>query len=108
MGKFAMTAAALQLIERIRQDHGEVVLYQTSGCVCGDAPQSFALSTFLPGPNDYRMETPDASVCLWRSAKLDRGPPPEHLVIGTAAGRRGGFALENLYDCQFLVQDDPV
>lgn len=75
MGNLVLTSDARQLIDRIRQDYGEVVLYQNSGCVCDDAPQCFSRRTFLPGSNDYRLETYDGSVCLWRSAKLDRGAP---------------------------------
>ena len=108
MGNLVLTSDALQLLDRIRQDHGEVVLYQSSGCVCGDAPQCFSKPTFLPGSNDYRLETSDGSVCLWRSGKLDRGVPPEKIVISTTPGRRGGFALENLYERLFLVQHDNV
>jgi len=108
MGSLVLTSDARQLMDRIRQDHGEVVLYQNSGCVCGDAPQCFSRHTFLPGPHDYRLETADRAVSLWRSAKLDRGAPLASIVVGVTAGHRGGFALENLYDSLFLVLDNPV
>lgn len=74
--------------------------------MCGDAPQCFSWQAFLPGPHDCRLETADGTVSLWRSAKLDRGAPLASLVVGITAGRRGGFALENLYDSLFLVLDD--
>ena len=100
------TNAARDLIKLIRQDQGEVALYQNSGCVCGDAPQCFSALTFRPAPSDYVLDTGDATLLLWRSSKLDRSGSPARLIINAKPGRRGGFALENLFESMFVVVDE--
>lgn len=103
MSQITLTDAARDLVRRIEADHGEVVLVQNSGCVCGDAPQCLSESMFLPGAADYSLETDLTGLTLWRSKKLDRNEPPLGIVIDARPGRRGGFGLENLFESMFVV-----
>jgi uncharacterized protein len=98
-----LTQAARDLAKRIQAEHGEVVLVQDTGCVCGDAPQCRSKSMFLGGPSDYSLKTDVPELMLWRSRKLDRNMPPTRILIDAQPGRRGGFALENSFDSMFVV-----
>lgn len=103
MTEVTLTPAARDLIQRIRDEHGDVVLVQDSGCVCGDAPQCRAKFLFAAGAADYPLVTDMTGLVLWRSRKLDRGDVPGRIVIDARSGRRGGFALENAFDAMFFV-----
>lgn len=105
MTNVTLTDAARDLVRRIQADHGEVVLVQNTGCVCGDAPQCLSKSMFLAGAADYSIDTEFAELTLWRTKKLDRNEPPLIIAIDARPGRRGGFALENSYDSMFVVTD---
>jgi uncharacterized protein (DUF779 family) len=103
MTKVTLTPAARDLIGRIQAEHGEIVLVQDSGCVCGDAPQVRQKSLFHDSPAGYLLETDVARLTLWRSRKLDRDTPPDRIMIDAQPGRRGGFALENAFDAMLIV-----
>jgi hypothetical protein len=103
MTEVTLTPAARDLIQRIRDEHGEVVLVQDTGCVCGDAPQCRLKSMFAASKADYPLASNVAGLTLWRSGKLDRGSAPRQILIDARPGRRGGFALENAFDAMFFV-----
>ena len=103
MTEVTLTPAAQELIQRIREEHGEIVLVQDTGCVCGDAPQCRQKSMFSASAADYPLTTDVAGLTLWRSGKLDRGSAPRQIVIDAQPGRRGGFALENAFDAMLVV-----
>lgn len=99
----SLTEAARDLVARIQADQGAVVLVQNTGCVCGDAPQCFPLASFRPSTTDYAIPTGIEGLTLWRSRKLDANGPPDTILIDAENGRRGGFALENLFDRLFRI-----
>lgn len=103
MTEVILTPSARDLLHRIQAAHGEVVLVQDTGCVCGDAPQCRQKSMFFGGVTDYPLKTDMTELTLWRSRKLDREIPPRRLVIDAQPGRRGGFALENAFDAMFVI-----
>ncbi len=104
MTEVTLTPAAADLIHRIEADHGEVVLVQDTGCVCGDAPQCRPKGLFMAETTHVPLPTNVAGLTLWRSRKLDREALPLGITIDAEPGRRGGFALENMFDTMFVTR----
>jgi uncharacterized protein len=97
------TEAALQLINRLRQQHGSVIFHQSGGCCDGSSPMCFAADDFMVGPQDVRLgEIGDAPFFMspsqfayWKNTQL---------IIDVVAGMGGMFSLENGTGLRFLTR----
>ena len=49
------TEAALELIEEIKKDYGDVIFHQSGGCCDGSAPMCFQKGDFLIADHDVQM-----------------------------------------------------
>ena len=49
------TQEALDLIEEIKKDYGEVLFHQSGGCCDGSAPMCFQKGDFLIADHDVQM-----------------------------------------------------
>ncbi|MGK9236041.1 DUF779 domain-containing protein [Inquilinus limosus] len=97
------TAAALDLIGRLREAHGPVLFHQSGGCCDGSSPMCFPAGEFLVGDADVLLgEIGGASFYIsraqfeyWRHTQL---------IIDVVPGRGGMFSLENGRDVRFLTR----
>ena len=97
------TEATLQLIERLRQQHGDVIFHQSGGCCDGSSPMCFAVDDYIVGPQDVRLgEIGGASFFMspsqfayWKNTQL---------IIDVVAGLGGMFSLENGTGLRFLTR----
>ncbi|HVI91406.1 MAG TPA: DUF779 domain-containing protein [Dongiaceae bacterium] len=97
------TAAAVALIEKLRQQHGAVLFHQSGGCCDGSSPMCYPVNEFIIG---------DTDILLGRIADADffiSGPQFDywqytHLIIDVVPGRGGMFSLENGHDVRFLTR----
>ncbi len=104
------TPAALELIERLRATHGELMFYQSGGCCDGSAPMCYAAGEFLIGDADRLLghigDMPfyisQAQFEYWKHTQL---------IIDVVDGRGGMFSLEGPTGRRFLTRsrlyDDP-
>ncbi len=49
------TLAALQLIDKLRAQHGDVLFHQSGGCCDGSSPMCFAVGEFIVGDRDVLL-----------------------------------------------------
>ncbi|HEY1858419.1 DUF779 domain-containing protein [Acidocella sp.] len=97
------TEAALALIARLRQGHGQVLFHQSGGCCDGSSPMCFAADDFVVGPDDVRLgEIGGAAFFMnpsqfayWRNTQL---------IIDVVTGMGGMFSLENGTGLRFLTR----
>jgi uncharacterized protein (DUF779 family) len=97
------TAAALDLIGRLRQAHGPILFHQSGGCCDGSSPMCYPAGEFLIGDADVRLgEIGEAPFYMsrpqfeyWRHTQL---------IIDVVPGRGGMFSLENGRDARFLTR----
>ena len=52
LARVTATPAAVQLLNDIRADHGDVMFHQSGGCCDGSAPMCYPLGEFRTGAND--------------------------------------------------------
>jgi len=65
------TAAALDLIERLRGLHGPLMFHQSGGCCDGSQPMCFTLGEFKTGASDWEMWT--TALSIWEPTSLNTG-----------------------------------
>jgi uncharacterized protein len=97
------TRATLDLIERLRRDHGALLFHQSGGCCDGSAPMCYPQGEFLVGDNDVRLgEIGDAPFYIG-AAQFDYWKHTQ-LIIDVVRGQGGMFSLENGTGQRFLTR----
>lgn len=97
------TDAAIDLIGKLKRQHGELMFHQSGGCCDGSAPMCYPRSEFRVGGNDtYLGEIGGCPVYMdtdqfayWRHTQL---------IIDVVPGRGSGFSLEAPQGVRFLTR----
>ncbi len=97
------TAGALELIERLRAQHGPLLFHQSGGCCDGSSPMCYPQGDFIVGDHDVRLGEIGgvpvyigaAQFAAWRHTQL---------IIDVVPGRGGMFSLENGSELRFLTR----
>jgi len=96
-----ITAAAAELLHRLRDQHGPVMFHQSGGCCDGSSPMCYPDGEFIVGDRDVLLgileETP-----VWISGPQFETWKHTQLVIDVVPGRGGGFSLEAPDGLRFL------
>jgi len=97
------TPAALELIERLRTQHGELLFHQSGGCCDGSAPMCFSQGEFMVGDSDVRLGE-IGSVPFYMSRSQFQYWEHTHLTIDAIPGNGGMFSLERPTGLRFLTR----
>ena len=103
-----ITAAAAELLARLQERHGPVMLHQSGGCCDGSSPMCYPRGEFLVGDRDVLLGVLDVGdgVPVWISGPQFeahyRGEQHTQLIIDVVPGRGGGFSLEAPEGVRFL------
>lgn len=97
------TPAALELIERLRAQHGDLVVHLSGGCCDGSSPMCLRATDLPPGPADVRLGAIGTTPVVIDADQDRRWQRPSfHLDVGEGAA--GGFSLEALEDLHFTLR----
>ena len=97
------TLAALALIERLRQRHGELMFHQSGGCCDGSSPMCYPQGEFLVGEGDIRLGEIGGAPFYISRPQFEYWKHTQ-LIIDVVEGRGGMFSLENGEGVRFLVR----
>jgi uncharacterized protein (DUF779 family) len=97
------TPRALEIIQQLKNEHGELMFHQSGGCCEGSYPHCFEKGGFLVGSND---------VCIGKIAGCEFYMAKDqfeywrhtHLTLDVIEGRAASFSLEATLDVGFLIQ----
>jgi uncharacterized protein len=97
------TEKAVDLIARLKETHGALLLHQSGGCCDGSSPMCFPRAEFRTGPSDVLLgEIAGCPVYigaaqfeLWRHTQL---------IIDVVPGRGAGFSVEAPGGLRFLTR----
>jgi uncharacterized protein len=97
------TEKAVDLIARLKETHGALLLHQSGGCCDGSSPMCFPRAEFRTGPSDVLLgEIAGCPVYigaaqfeLWRHTQL---------IIDVVPGRGAGFSVEAPEGLRFLTR----
>ena len=99
------TEAALELIEKLKEQHGPLLFHQSGGCCDGSAPMCYPVGDFIIGARDVLLgEIGGCAFYIggrqWEKWKHTR------LTIDVVPGRGAGFSLEAPEGMRFLTRSD--
>lgn len=97
------TPAALELIERLRAGHGDLMFHQSGGCCDGSAPMCFAAGEFLVGEADRLLGHIGGMPFYISTAQFEYWKHTQ-LIIDVVDGRGGMFSLEGPTGRRFLTR----
>lgn len=101
--RVSATPEALELIERLKAQHGDLLFHQSGGCCDGSAPMCFARGEFLVGGSDVRLGE-IGGVPFYMSASQFAYWAHTHLLIDVVRGNGGMFSLERPTGLRFLTR----
>ena len=106
--RVAVTPAAAEMIQRLREENGPLMFHQSGGCCDGSAPMCFPLGDFITGDSDQFLGELDAGtpepVPVWMSKEQFAYWRHTHLTIDLVPGRGAGFSLEGPTGFRFLIR----
>ncbi|MFM0033812.1 DUF779 domain-containing protein [Paraburkholderia strydomiana] len=97
------TPAAVELIDKLRAEHGEVLFHQSGGCCDGSAPMMFPRHEFMVGGSDVKLGT-IADVPFYMSESQFEYWQHTQLIIDVVPGNGGMFSLERPSGMRFLTR----
>lgn len=103
VSRVSATAAALALIDQLKQKHGALLFHQSGGCCDGSAPMCFPANEFMVGDIDVKLgEIGD--VPFYMSQSQFGYWEHTHLIIDAIPGSGGMFSLERPTGLRFLTR----
>jgi uncharacterized protein (DUF779 family) len=98
-----VTPAAVELIEKLRAEHGPLLFHQSGGCCDGSAPMCFPAGEFMVGSSDVKLGT-IADVPFYMSESQFGYWQNTQLIIDVVPGNGGMFSLERPTGLRFLTR----
>jgi len=103
LDRVTATPAALDLIGRLRAEHGPILFHQSGGCCDGSSPMCYPWGDFIVGDRDVLLgEIGGAPVYI--SASQFAAWRHTQLIIDVVPGRGGMFSLDNGTEQRFLTR----
>jgi uncharacterized protein (DUF779 family) len=97
------TEQAIELIRKLRTQHGELMFHQSGGCCDGSSPMCYPRNEFLTGDSDIQLGAID-DVPFYMSKSQFEYWKHTQLILDVVPGRGGMFSLENSEGLRFLIR----
>jgi uncharacterized protein (DUF779 family) len=112
VSRVEVTPEAVDLLRRLRTDHGPLMFHQSGGCCDGSSPMCYPAGEFITGDSDIHLgdlylddaHDVDGTVSVWMSRAQFEYWKHTHLTIDVVPGRGAGFSLEAPYGVRFLLR----
>lgn len=98
-----VTPKAIQLIKKIKAEHGQILFHQSGGCCDGSTLMCFLQTEFIVGDKDY-LVAEIAGCPLYLHATQYEYYQHTKLVIDVESRRAGMFSLEGAYRMRFVTK----
>ena len=99
------TQEALDLIEDIKKDYGDVLFHQSGGCCDGSAPMCFQKGDFLIADHDVQMGE-IGGVPFYIGGLQFEAWKHTRLIIDVVDGQGGMFSLDNGRGKRFITRSE--
>jgi uncharacterized protein len=101
--KVSATPAALNLIEQIAAEHGQILFHQSGGCCDGSSPMCYPAREFIVGDADVLLGHIGGAPFYISASQFEAWKHTD-LIIDVVPGRGGMFSLDNGRELRFLTR----
>jgi len=98
-----LSPAAVDLLDRLKDMHGELMFHQSGGCCDGSQPMCFAKGDFIVGSNDIWMGKIYGCDFFMNADQFEYWQHTQ-LTIDVTEGRGSSFSLEIPLGLRFIVK----
>jgi uncharacterized protein (DUF779 family) len=123
--RVALTAAAVELLNKLWLQHGPLMFHQSGGCCDGSSPMCYPAGEFIIGDSDILLGLFDLSgegtgggvtsdppkgagsgqpLEFWMSREQFSYWSHTHLTVDVVPGRGSGFSVESPEGKRFLIR----
>jgi len=103
MPKVFATEAALDLINRLTAQHGNIMFHQSGGCCDGSSPMCFGVGDYMLSPDDVELGEIGGAKFYMSPSQYEYWKHMQ-LIIDVIPGMGGMFSLENGSGQRFLTR----
>ena len=103
VARVEITAAAADILERLKEMHGPLLFHQSGGCCDGSAPMCFPVGDFRVGPQDVFLGEIGGCKFYIGAAQFEYWEHTQ-LLIDVVPGRGSGFSVEAPEGVRFLTR----
>lgn len=111
LARVAASGEAVDLLRKLWDQHGPLMIHQSGGCCDGSSPMCFPAGEFMTSDNDIllgalEISTDDEpkSVGFWMSREQFEYWSHTHLTMDVVKGRGSGFSLEGPEGLRFIIR----
>ena len=97
------TDATLDLIEQLKNEHGDMLFHQSGGCCDGSAPNCFLPNEIMIGTQDIKLGEIGGVPFYISKSQYDYWKHTQ-LIIDVIEGQGGNFSLESATGKGFLTR----
>ena len=101
--RICLTEEAISLIERLKEQHGELMFHQSGGCCDGSAPMCFPVGEFRVGSNDVWVGSIHGCDFYMSAFQFDYWQHTQ-LTLDVVKGRGASFSLEIPLGLRFIIR----
>lgn len=103
MPRVTLTAAATELIDQLRAEHGPLIFHQSGGCCDGSAPMCFPEGEFFIDDNDVLLGEVHGCPFYMSHFQYEYWQHT-HLTLDVTKGRGASFSLEIPLGVRFIIE----
>lgn len=97
------TDAAIELMAKLHDKHGDLMFHQSGGCCDGSSPMCYPRGEFLVGDSDVLIGTLGGTPFYISRSQFEYWKHTQ-LILDVVPGRGGMFSLENPEGVRFLIR----
>ncbi len=103
VARVLITPGAFDVVEDLKEKHGELMFHQSGGCCDGSSPMCFEKGDFRVGSSDVCLGVV-AGCAFWMSKDQFEYWKHTQLTIDVTPGRGASFSLEIPLGLRFLIR----
>ena len=103
VNRVEITGKAIEIVERLKAQHGALMFHQSGGCCDGSAPMCYPVGDFRVGPQDVHLGSIAGCEFYIGAAQFEYWRHTQ-LIIDVVPGRGGMFSLEGPTGRRFLTR----
>jgi uncharacterized protein (DUF779 family) len=103
VNRVEITDKAIEIVERLKAQHGPLMFHQSGGCCDGSSPMCYPLGDFRVGPQDVLLGQIAGCEFYIGAAQFEYWRHTQ-LIIDVVPGRGSGFSAEAPEGVRFLTR----
>lgn len=103
LARVTATAAAVELMDELRERYGEIMFHQSGGCCDGSSPMCYPRDDFRTGNSDVLLGEINGAEFYISGPQFEAWKHTQ-LILDVVPGRGGMFSLDNGTERRFLTR----